>query len=241
MSGRIRLRVVTYNVRGLRAGVDVIARVVRALDPDVLLLQETGSRRALRTFARETGMVAAADPWSPLRRRVKDAVLARDPWSLDTHRLHRFAGSSGWYPRGVLIARLGAEGIGSIWAASVHLGLDGAERGRHARELVELIDELEPTAAVVVGGDLNATPEHRAVATIGARLTDALGDSGIGPHDAPTFPASAPTARIDHVFVSEELRVVAASVGAEGASGASDHLPVIVDVEGAKDQPRGRG
>ena len=45
------VRVVTYNVRGFRDGRRRVAAVVRELAPDVLLLQETGSRRDLRRFA----------------------------------------------------------------------------------------------------------------------------------------------------------------------------------------------
>ena len=73
------MRVVTYNVRGFRDGRGRVASVVHALAPDVLLLQESGSRRALRRFADDVGMRVARDPWSPLRRRVKNAVLLAEP------------------------------------------------------------------------------------------------------------------------------------------------------------------
>lgn len=219
------VRVTAYNVHGFRAGVDAVADAVHGPCPDVLLIQESGSRRALRAFARIGDLALAADPPSPLRRRVKDAVLARSPWSIAERRLVRFGGSRWWYPRGCLLARITGPGGAELWAVSVHLGLDGAERGRHARELVEIADELERVAPVVVGGDLNARPDARAVATIAARLPDVTGGRG-----EPTFPAAAPTARIDHLFASASLRVLRHATGTTGAGTASDHLPITVDL-----------
>jgi endonuclease/exonuclease/phosphatase family metal-dependent hydrolase len=220
------VRVTTYNVRGFRAGIGAVASVVGEVGPDVLLLQETGSRRALRRFALEMAMSVAEDPPSPLRRRVKDAVLVRDPFRIGEHRFRRFRRSRVRYPRGCIAARVdGAPG--SLWAISVHLGLDGTERGRHARELMELVDRLERSAPVVLGGDLNATPAARAV----RRIADRLPDVSSGREAAPTFPASAPVARIDHLFASAGLRVAATSTGSAGAAEASDHLPVTAELE----------
>jgi endonuclease/exonuclease/phosphatase family metal-dependent hydrolase len=169
---------------------------------------------------------------------VKDAVLVRDPWRIAEHRLIRFDGSRRWYPRGCLIAGLAAPGRERLWAISVHLGLDGPERAAHARRLVTIVDHLEPAAPVVLGGDLNARPDAGSVRTIAARLPDAAGGTG-----APTFPAGAPTARIDHVFASADLRRVATATGAPGAETASDHLPVTaeLDVAAADGPPRHPG
>lgn len=228
MSDATTLRITSYNVRGFRSGIGAVVTVVEDLAPDVLLLQETGSRRALRAFARAAGMQLGEDPRSPFRRRVKDAVLARAPFRIAEFRLRRFGGSRRRYPRGCLIARIVAPGADPVWAASVHLGLDGAERRRHARELLALVDVLEPSGPIVVGGDLNVTPDARVVAAISARLPDVTG----GGTSTPTFPSSNPIARIDHLFASSALRVVAQSTGGSGAHAASDHLPVTAELEG---------
>jgi endonuclease/exonuclease/phosphatase family metal-dependent hydrolase len=221
------LRVVAYNVRGFRAGVDRVAEAAASLRPDVLLLQETGGRLALRRFARALGMAAAADPLSPFRRRVRDAVLARPPWRIGGRRLHRFPGSARWYPRGALVARLSGRGVG-LWAASVHLGLRPGERRRHAELLRDLV--LALGGPVVVGGDLNEGPAGRAAAVLREALVDAWEAAGRGP--GPTFPARAPAARIDHVYVGPGVRVLSADVpGAAAFLEASDHRPVVVDLE----------
>lgn len=220
------MRVVTYNVRGFRDGRQRVASVVNDLQPDVLLLQETGPRRARRRFANDLGMRAARDPWSPLRRRVKNAVLLAEPWRLVSVELVRFGASKRWYPRGAIVVHA-ATNDHTLYALSTHLGLDGAERGRQALELERLVAALDEDM-VVVGGDMNATPDLRASGRIATRLSDAWLSVGTG--DGATFPASAPVARIDYVFVSDGLEIMGAMVGGDGASEASDHLPLAVDL-----------
>jgi endonuclease/exonuclease/phosphatase family metal-dependent hydrolase len=216
--------VATYNVRGFRDDVDRLVDAVHRLGPDVLLLQETGPRRTLRRFAATLGMEVAADPWSPLRRRVKDAVLVRPPWRLTVARQHRFPGSGLLYPRGVLVARADRPGA-SVWALSFHLGLRPAERTAHTELLLALAGGLAE-APVVLGGDLNASPDERAPARIAERYADAWVAAGEG--DGATFPARAPAARIDYLFAGPGLRVTATRVAEEPA--ASDHRPVVADL-----------
>jgi endonuclease/exonuclease/phosphatase family metal-dependent hydrolase len=227
------VRIVTYNVRGFRNGVDLVLGVVRALRPDVLLLQETGSRRSLRRFAVGASMHAVSDPWSPGRRRVKNAVLLARPWRPESTELVRFAGTRRWYPRGAFVVRATSDGGPSLWLVSTHLGLDGPERGRHAEALSRLVAGFG-RAPVVVGGDLNATPEMRAPTRISGVLSDAWAAAGRG--SGSTFPASRPEGRIDYVFVGGPLEIGNASQGGEGSAAASDHLPVCVDLMFVQDR-----
>jgi endonuclease/exonuclease/phosphatase family metal-dependent hydrolase len=223
---------VTYNVRGFRDGMGRVLGVVSALRPDVLLLQETGSRRSLRRFAAGASMRAVADPWSPGRRRVRNAVLLANPWEPSSIALARFAGSRRWYPRGALAVRATVDAGPSLWMVSTHLGLDGSERGQQADALIRSTAGFGQTPAVI-GGDLNATPDMRAPARIAAHFPDAWISVERG--DGFTFPASRPEARIDYVFVSGSITVEGASVGGEGSADASDHLPVCVDIAFATD------
>jgi endonuclease/exonuclease/phosphatase family metal-dependent hydrolase len=228
----VRLRVLVYNVHGFRGGVGRVVQLTMRLDPDVLLLNETGGRLRLRRFARRMGLVAATDPWSPLRRRVKDAVLVRPPWRIVEHRLVRFAPADRWSPRGAIVAGIGRNDLRMVVVAT-HLGLRPAERIAHARELVGLVADRHGPA--IVGGDLNERPDGRAVAIVTRQLSDAWalggGDGG------ETFPAADPTARIDYLFVSAELRVERAMVPSvlPEARAASDHLPLVVELA----SPRG--
>ncbi|MGA9161776.1 MAG: endonuclease/exonuclease/phosphatase family protein [Actinomycetota bacterium] len=222
----MRLRVVVYNVRGFRDGSERLARLVGRFRPDLLLLNETGGRWRLRRFAETLEMDVAGDPWSPFRRRVKDAMLVRPPWRLVEHRQHRFDGGPWLYPRGALVAKI-EHGGARLSAVSTHLGLRPRERLAHARALSVLVDDLD--TPIVVGGDLNERPDGRAVARLSGRFRDAwlLG----GDADGETFPAHEPTARIDYLFVSEAIAVerVLVPPGPDARS-ASDHRPLVAEL-----------
>jgi len=171
-------------------------------------------------------MEPAADPLSPFRRRVKNAVLVRSPWRIVSHRLHRFAGDEGMYPRGALIAQVGRAGR-RLWVVAVHLGLSPVERRRDAEELADLVRGLP--GPILIGGDLNETPEKKAAAFLAERFWDAwlLGGDVAGE----TFPADEPTARIDYLFVSEGVRVERAIVPPlPDVREASDHRPVVAEL-----------
>lgn len=223
----MRLRVLVYNVRQFRDDADLVARVVERFAPDVVLMNESGARLRLRWFAKTVGMEKVRDPWSPFRRRVKNAVLVRPPWRILDHRLHRFPGSARFYPRGVLVAHLERSGM-RVWAASVHLGLHPAERRNHAEQLVRILRPLDGPLAV--GGDLNELPGGRAVSHLTERLLWDVWLLG-GDVAGETYPAQEPTARIDYLFVSEGIRVERALVPAvPGVPQASDHRPVVAEL-----------
>ena len=219
MTGRT-IRVATWNVHDLRTGVRAIASAIRAEEPDVALLQESGSRGALRDLGRILGWTVAADPRVFPRRRVRNALLAR-PGAAEMirSRLVRFAAGSPLRPRGVLVAE-----VDERWtAASVHLGLEGTERGRHLAELRDLL--AGSPQPVVIGADLNARPEEPGPRSLGERFTDVW--TSVGEGDGATFPSSAPTARIDYLFVSPAVQPLRAWTA---GGTASDHLMVVADL-----------
>jgi endonuclease/exonuclease/phosphatase family metal-dependent hydrolase len=78
---------------------------------------------------------------------------------------------------------------------------------------------------LVIAGDLNERPTERA----GRVLANGPHDAGEA-DDAPTFPARQPRRRIDAVLVDPRLRVVACRT-LTGYARATDHCPVIVDLE----------
>jgi endonuclease/exonuclease/phosphatase family metal-dependent hydrolase len=223
----VRVRVVTYNVRGFRDDLAALERTVRSLAPDVLLLNETGARWRLRRFAADLDLALASDPWSPLRRRAKDAVLVRSPWRIADQRQQRFTGSRFLYPRAALLARLERDGV-ELWAVATHLGLRPAERRHHAEQLLSTLERLD--APVIVAGDTNELEDGKAMTMLDERYPDAWRRAGDGP--AETIPADAPTTRIDYVFTSPELAVERAWVPqTDEVRRASDHRPVAVDLD----------
>jgi endonuclease/exonuclease/phosphatase family metal-dependent hydrolase len=212
------LRVATWNVHGLRAGVDAVARVVRGERVDILMLQESGPRGRLRALGATLGMVVCADPPAFPRRRIQNAVLVRPPRQVRSHRLVRFDGRSRIHPRGALITRLD-----DVTAISVHLGLESAERARHVPRLLEIVGNVEQ--AVVIGGDLNARPEDASPARIAASHPDMW--MGVGEGGGATYPSTNATARIDYLFAGPAIRSLRAwTVGGT----VSDHLMVVADV-----------
>lgn len=220
------LRVVVYNVRGFRDEWRPAAAFLAELQPDVVLVNECGYGPSLRRFAGTLGTKPVSGPLSFLRRTPRNAVLVRPPWRVVAHRLHRFERSSRFHPRGVLIAHIGRSGF-RLWALTLHLGLSPAERAGHARELTDLVRSLQ--GPVVMGGDLNEGPEGRAASWIGERFFDAWVGAGRGGGE--TFPGADPSARVDYLFTTEELRAVRAEVlGGPEIAGGSDHRPVVVEL-----------
>jgi len=218
----MRLRVVTFNVHGFRAGVEPVAEALRTLSPDLVLLQECGSKRTVRGLARSLDMEVA----STHRRfnRVRNAVLFGPSWHVARTDVADLSREARTMRRGFVAVSLRSS-QGRVVAVSAHLGLSPAERRRHARELADhVIGEGHPA---VLGVDLNEGPTGDASRWMAGRLFDAFAKAGRG--DGATFPASAPSARIDYLFVTEELAVREAWVPPLGDL--SDHRPVVTDVE----------
>ena len=213
------IRIAAWNVHGLRGGVEAVARVVRDEAVDVLLLQESGPRRRLRALGAALGMVVCDDPPAFPRRRIQNAVLLRSPREVRWHRLARFDGGPLLHPRGALIARLD-----DLTAASVHLGMAGPERGRHVEQLLEILGRGDEP--VVIGGDLNASPDDAVPARIAEGYPDVWTRAGDG--QGSTFPSHEPSARIDFLFASPAVEPLRAWTA--GAT-VSDHLMVIADLQ----------
>jgi endonuclease/exonuclease/phosphatase family metal-dependent hydrolase len=231
-----RLRVASYNVKDLTADPAAAARVVRALDPDVLCLQEVPRRafagRRVASFARACrlawpgGHRGSGGTTLFLGRRVAllGAVHRRLPV--------RFPDRT----RGYAVARLALPGHPPLAVASVHLGLRAAERVRHARAVLTAVgaDGREDGAGVgaddgpvLVAGDLNEAEGGAALALLTGTLRL------VSPAE-PTFPSSAPRSRLDVVLASPSLAVLphqAVPLDEADLRAASDHRPVWVDLE----------
>jgi endonuclease/exonuclease/phosphatase family metal-dependent hydrolase len=220
------LRVAAYNVHGFRSGTRVVAEALREHEPDVLLLNEVGYfGLRLWRFRRRMGMERASG--LGLLRPVRNAVLVRRPWRLvgkNVERLPRLAGS---VQRGVVFALARRAGQ-RVTLASLHLGLSGRERVAHARQLTDLFAGVPHP--LIAGGDLNEGPQGEAAAWIAERYWDAFARAAPEGEAGHTFPAAAPRARIDYVFVSDGLTVERCWIGPV-AGATSDHLPVFAELE----------
>ena len=219
------VRVATYNTRDFLDDHHLAARVVRAVDPDVLCLQEV-PRRAfagwrVARFARACGM-----RW-PGRHRGSGGttVFTSDRVRVVDCGHHHLPVRWPDRTRGFAVVRVAVPG-GELTAVSVHLSLKAAERVAHTERILAAVADRGP---LVLAGDLNE--DH----TGGAwRLLDVPDRLRLVSPERPTYPARAPRRRLDVVFASPELRVLPhreVALPADAWAAASDHRPTWVDLE----------
>jgi endonuclease/exonuclease/phosphatase family metal-dependent hydrolase len=216
----VRIRAATFNVRSFRSGVDRVAGVFDH-PLDILLVQECGPRRLTAAFGDVLGMRFVSSHRA--FKRVRNAVLFGSSWKLEHEEVHDLTPRGNTLPRGFVAARLRAGAV-RLTAVSVHLGLSPGERRHH---VVELADALIAAGGnLLVGADLNEGPSEPAARWLAGRLFDAF--AGMGDDEGATFPAPAPSARIDYLFAGGGLRVVDCRVlEGPGVGAVSDHVPVI--------------
>jgi len=128
-------------------------------------------------------------------------------------------------PRSVIAARL-PLGPASLSVVGTHLTYAGS--GQRADQAAALADlALERGEPVLVVGDLNDAIEAPQLASLAGSFDDAFAAVGVPAGDPRR--ASCGALRIDHIL-SRGLRVVGCRVE-RSAGDASDHLPVIADLE----------
>jgi endonuclease/exonuclease/phosphatase family metal-dependent hydrolase len=240
------MRFMVYNIHAGKdaAGVDNLAGVaelVRRTGADVVLLQEVdnGTRRSgsvdqPAVLADRTGFhVAFGSALDYDGGKYGVAILSRWPIVSDTL-VHlpvtppqtRAGGSH--EPRGALRVVV-ASPEGRIAIINTHLDPTGDDRWRRqeADSIVSIATQArarEPL--VIVGGDFNSTPESAvqgAVRAGGLRDAWTLCASGEGL----TYPADAPSKRIDYLYLTGALGCAGARVV---ETRVSDHRPLVVDV-----------
>lgn len=237
------IRVLVYNVHAGKdaAGVDNLSRVadlVRAVNADIVLLQEV-DRRTRRSggvdqpdiLARRTGFAFAFGKTLDYDGgEYGIALLSRWPITRDTLvRLpvdppQRRSGGS-YEPRGAHRVTVRAPG-GDVEVINTHLDAsrDDHYRRQEIRTLLALARDARPAA--LVGGDMNSTPESDVQAEPrAAGLRDAWLDCGRG--DGYTYPADTPVKRIDYLYLTGTATCTTAIVL---ETTASDHRPLLVTV-----------
>ncbi len=223
------LRVVTYNVKCNTPSADTI-ELLRELDADIILLQEVrrdedgieGARpAAIKQALGLNGYYAVS--YDGGRRTEGQMILSRYPIR---------EGESFDLPnrRGIAVAATIDVNGWPIRVYSVHLTwplqpAPPGNRRREAERIARRIDsDLADSLPVIVGADLNASPNSGPYEAFSSLLTDCA--SAVGRARA-TLPKGVPLLRYDMVFVSDHFTPLTA--GAK--PGPSDHLAVIVDIE----------
>ncbi|MFC7548393.1 endonuclease/exonuclease/phosphatase family protein [Plantactinospora sp. GCM10030261] len=233
MTAGNRLRVMSYNVHSQRDDLAALAAAVRALAPDVVLVQEAPRRFRWRhgcaALAERLGMVVAVGGLPALGNLVLTTLRVRVHRTWTT----RFPLTPGRHLRGAAFAEcsVGPAPDGSTVSRFVvvgsHLSLDPVERSSQAGLLrAELADVELP---VIIGADVNERPDGAAWRT----MADGLVDTAVaaGRADVLTFPCPTADRRIDAIFVDPRVQVVDCQVpDTEQIRRASDHYPVLADL-----------
>lgn len=243
-----RLRVATYNIQaGMGAdGVFDVARTAAAidgLDVDIVGLQEVdvhwnarsrftdvatelARRLRMHVFFAPIYSLAPLTEGAP-RREFGVAVLSRLPvLHAENHEITRLSTQE---PNPVPKPAPGfGEVVVSAHGVKVHVYVTHLDyRTDPSVRRAQVADMLAVTDAdrgpKLLLGDLNATVAAPELAPLWTRFTDAWGAAAGGE----TYPAVAPTRRIDYVAVSARTRVHSAEVV---DTLASDHRPVVVEL-----------
>lgn len=218
------LRVVTWNIRAaLSSSLDQIATDLGALDPDVVMLQEV-DRHADRSgdvdqaaeLAERLGMTSS---FAAARTEGKGefgvAMLSRI--AFESARRVALPSDNAFEPRVAIDAHLCAGDL-HLRAASVHADVYPWAARQNADFLAENMKE-SLGEGVVVGGDLNSSPDGDGPAAFTTRgFVDASAD-------APTFGSR----RIDYVFVDHAAGTVFDREVPDTGDD-SDHRPQLVQL-----------
>jgi endonuclease/exonuclease/phosphatase family metal-dependent hydrolase len=234
-----RLRVLTYNIHAgvgsdRRLDLARIADVIAAAEADVVALQEVDARRA-----RSGGVDQAAWLAEKLGMEVRfGATIERGDEAYGIATLARFpildsrtvclpwrTSNPRSEPRCALLTRIAwPVRERSLDVINTHLSVRFGERADQVAKLVDDLVNDEIDAPIVVAGDFNCTPWSRPYRALRGRLRCAASPR--------SWPAPLPVVPLDHILFRGALRVVRAGVvrGA-GTRAASDHAPVLAELE----------
>ncbi|MGQ5702021.1 endonuclease/exonuclease/phosphatase family protein [Sandaracinobacteroides sp. A072] len=223
----------SYNIRkavgsDLRRRPDRIMTVLSEIDASIAVVQEADRRFGERHTVLPAGLLAEHG-WRavPFENALPNAigwhgnaVLMRDGVELLRHATLTLPVLE---PRGAVLVDLAVAGA-PVRIVGMHLDLSGLWRRRQAHAILEHIAAQPEQMPTIMMGDLN---EWRVTAGC---IADFARTHKVLP-TGPTFPAGNPVARLDRVFVSNEMEVEGAGVHQSPQSRvSSDHLPLWLKV-----------
>jgi endonuclease/exonuclease/phosphatase family metal-dependent hydrolase len=228
------LKVATFNIhhgQGTDGYLNLmrIAEVIRALDVDIIGLQEVDKNWGNRSQGQNqlaflSGILDMEAHFGPALSRKGEqgygyygnGVLSKHPIiKARNHHLKRLDGSEDR----AFIETLIRVGDKKMVFITVHLGLSEWERHMHLNQLLERVDESD--CPVVVVGDFNSPSDSELIEMMGRRMTDAFAVAGRG--EGVSFVNSVSSVRIDYIWVSKDFEVLESRTF---ATIASDHYPV---------------
>jgi len=231
------LRVATYNIHRCR-GLDGrtvparIAEVIRAIDPDLIALQEViGVGATSAGHAEELGALLGMG-WvmAPVRHLrgslFGNVVLSRHPI---VHHAHHDLTWKTCEPRGCQRVDVAFEGGDRLHLYNVHLGTAILERRYQAGRLKAIVQDRRVGVPKVVLGDFNEWMKGLATETLSEHLQSI--DLRAHLRRRRTYPGVFPMLHLDHIYYQGSVEVVKLDLPRTRLSlMASDHLPLVADL-----------
>jgi endonuclease/exonuclease/phosphatase family metal-dependent hydrolase len=225
----ITITAATQNMLGSRANMDEIERLIRAMDADIMALQEVRRGQPDR-FARD---LADLYPYHAAHVVREDGVLLLSRYPIAASDTRVVDGRDGRHLRveleieGQRVAVYVIHPPTPAWVPGVdHLYemLFVYDESRVQPPIEFVIERIQAeTLPVLVLCDCNSTPRSRQYRALDAVLDEAFGARGWGMGF--THPAnSTPALRIDYVWYDDHFEALEAKVWPE--AGTSDHYPV---------------
>ncbi|THD61434.1 endonuclease/exonuclease/phosphatase family protein [Phenylobacterium sp.] len=239
-------RIVTYNVHrcvGNDRKLDVgrVADVLAQLEPDIVALQELDVGRARTGHVDQAHQIAERldmachfnAALTVEEERYGDAILTGFPERLvKSGPLPGYGPIPQLEPRGALWVEVEIDGA-PVQIINTHLGLVPREQQIQAAFLAgpTWLQHPHCQGPKILLGDFNATATSVVYRTFLKGLSPARRLAKTQTPTA-TFPSPLPVLRIDHLFVSPEIRVTDVFAPfAPITRVASDHLPLVMDFE----------
>lgn len=233
-----RTRVVTWNIHGCvgrdgRYDVERIGACIQAISPDIAAFQEVDSRgrnpgqSEVGRYLREQVGDHGHEAWSISGPDGRYGQMLASRFPLEDRHVHDIS-MPGREPRKVMEARVVGP-AGPLRLVATHLGLRPAERRRQVAKLRDILS-ADLASPLILLGDFN---EWR-----GRRIRrDAPSDVFGVPTSHATFPSRFPFLALDRIYCRPGGLMAHSRVVREAAI-ASDHLPLVADIDVAARTPR---
>ena len=226
----MNVRVLTYNIHhaeGMDGTVDLerIAQVIRSQAPDLVFLQEidrgmerSGKLDQVEQLARSTGMLPSFLPtleFDP----GQYGILLLSRWP--AHRVRHHPMPSSGEARGLLEVQ-----FETLTVFVTHLDHQSTTHRQESADLINQIMQDRPNELAILGGDLNAEPGSDPIISLLREWRSVSDDAYLS-----TYPADQPSRQLDYLMVRPRYRWNVRQVEVLDEAVASDHRPLMADLE----------